>query len=401
MRVRSRLPQALIDGRVESILHAVLIDDSRSILLALRLELRELPGLEVETFTDPEKAIRACAVRQFDLVLVDYNMPKLTGVDVITALRAMPNYELVPIVMVTSETEASVCHSALEAGATDFLRKSADPVELRARVRNLLSLRRAQVELAHKADGLAAAVMAKSAELAASEEELIWRLARAIEYRDGATGDHVSRVAKIARLLARDLGLDEERQRKIYLAAPLHDVGKIGIPDGVLSKPGRLTESERDVMRHHVDIGVKILENGTSDLLQVAERIAGGHHEKWDGTGYPKGLAGEQIPLEARIVALADVFDALCSTRSYKPAWTLVQALEHIQQEKGHHFDPLCVEAFERQWPQIVSIMKGGDADARLCLDHVPALDPAVSVSSASRPNFSKRQPIAEPAGRE
>jgi len=401
MRVRSRLLQALIDGRVESILHAVLIDDSRSILLALRLELRELPGLEVETFTDPEKAIRACAARQFDLVLVDYNMPKLTGIDVITALRAMSNYEMVPIVMVTSETEAAVCLNALNAGATDFLRKSADPVELRARVRNLLSLRRAQVELAHKADGLAAAVTAKSAELAASEEELIWRLARAIEYRDGATGDHVSRVAKIARLLACDLGLDEERQRKIYLAAPLHDVGKIGIPDGVLSKPGRLTESEREVMRHHVDIGVKILENGTSDLLQVAERIAGGHHEKWDGTGYPKGLVGEQIPLEARIVALADVFDALCSPRAYKPAWTLAQALEHIRQEKGRHFDPLCVEAFERQWPQIVSIMTGGDTNARLCLDQVPALDPAMPDSSVICPKLSKRQPISMLSGRE
>ncbi|MCF1453962.1 HD domain-containing phosphohydrolase [Agrobacterium vitis] len=382
-------------------MHAVVIDDSRSTLLALRLELLEITGLEVETFADPEEAIRVCETRQFDLVLVDYNMPKRSGIEVITALRAMPNYELVPILMITSETETAVCLSALEAGATDFLRKSADPVELKARARNLLSLRRAQMELSLRADGLAAAVTAKSAALVASEEELIWRLARAMEYRDGETGDHVSRVAQISRLLAQDLGLDEDRQRKIYLAAPLHDVGKIGIPDGVLSKPGRLTDSERDMMRRHVDIGVKILENGTSDLLRVAERIAGGHHEKWDGTGYPKGLSGREIPLEARIVALADVFDALCSPRAYKPAWSLQDALDHIRREKGRHFDPACVEAFERQWSKIASVMGADETDMRIHVDGAPSLDTAYPENALCPRKQAKYQPTAQTAGRE
>ncbi|MCE6076229.1 response regulator [Agrobacterium vitis] len=382
-------------------MHAVVIDDSRSTLLALRLELLEITGLEVETFADPEEAIRVCETRQFDLVLVDYNMPKRSGIEVITALRAMPNYELVPILMITSETETAVCLNALEAGATDFLRKSADPVELKARARNLLSLRRAQVELSLRADGLAAAVTAKSAALVASEEELIWRLARAMEYRDGETGDHVSRVAQISRLLAQDLGLDEDRQRKIYLAAPLHDVGKIGIPDGVLSKPGRLTDSERDMMRRHVDIGVKILENGTSDLLRVAERIAGGHHEKWDGTGYPKGLSGREIPLEARIVALADVFDALCSPRAYKPAWSLQDALDHIRREKGRHFDPACVEAFERQWSKIASVMGADETDMRIHVDGAPSLDTAYPENALRLQKQTKYRSTRQPAGRE
>lgn len=339
-------------------MNVVLIDDSRSVLLALRCELEKLDGVEVDTFEDPEVAIHECGQKQFDLVLVDYNMPKRTGLDVIRALRAMATYDLVPVVMITSETERLLKMSAIEAGATEFLQKPVDMIELRARVKNLLNLRRAHMELATRAEGLVAVVNAKSVELAASEEEIIWRLARAIEYRDGVTGDHVSRVAQISLLIAQDLKLDAGLCRKIYLAAPLHDIGKIGIPDEILSKPGRLTLAERNVMRQHVDIGVKILENGTSDLLLVAERIAGGHHERWDGGGYPKGLSGDDIPIEARIVALADVFDALCSPRSYKSAWSPQDALAHVIREKGHHFDPACVEAFERQWVNITAILE-------------------------------------------
>lgn len=335
----------------------VLIDDSRSVLLALRHELEQLDDVHVHAFEDPEQAVVECSKQNFDLVLVDYNMPRLTGIDVIRALRAMPAYDLVSIVMITSETERLLKVSAIEAGATDFLQKPIDMVELKARVKNLMNLRRAHLELADRAEGLVAVVHAKSVELAASEEEIIWRLARAIEYRDGATGDHVSRVAQIALLIAQDLNLDPDLCRRIYLAAPLHDIGKIGIPDDILAKPGHLTAAERDIMRQHVEIGVKILENGTSDLLLVAERIAGGHHERWDGCGYPKGLSGDDIPIEARIVSLADVFDALCSPRPYKAAWSPHDALVHIFREKGHHFDPACVDAFERQWAKISAIM--------------------------------------------
>ncbi|MBB4954830.1 putative two-component system response regulator [Agrobacterium vitis] len=379
-------------------MNVVLIDDSRSVLLALRCELEQLAGVRVDTFEDPEIAVSACAHTQFDLVLVDYTMPKLTGLDVIRALRAMPSYDLVPVVMITSETEKLLKMKAIEAGATDFLQKPVDMIELKARVKNLLNLRRAHLDLAVRAEGLVADVNAKSIELVASEEEIIWRLARAIEYRDGATGDHVSRVAQIALLIAQDLQLDPDFCRQIYLAAPLHDIGKIGIPDEILSKPGHLTLTERDIMRQHVEIGVKILENGTSRLLLVAERIAGGHHEKWDGSGYPKGLSGEAIPIEARIVALADVFDALCSPRSYKPAWSPQDALVHIFREKGHHFDPACVDAFERQWPQIVTIMATHAEPAvklRLAATQSVASDLAPAQSpdqgSAPHPQFAGR----------
>jgi putative two-component system response regulator len=358
-------------------LNVVLIDDSRSVLLALRVELEKLENVAIETYENPEVAIKACAEKQFDLVLVDYNMPKMTGIDVVVALKGMPSYDLVPIVMITSETEALLKVNAIEAGVTEFLQKPVDLVELKARVKNLLNLRRAHVELSRRADGLVAVVHAKSNELAASEEEIIWRLARAIEYRDGATGDHVSRVAQISLLIAQDLKLDADLCRRIYLAAPLHDIGKIGISDEILCKPGRLTPAERDTMRQHVDIGVQILGNATSDLLLVAERIAGGHHEKWDGSGYPKGLAGEQIPLEARIVALADVFDALCSARPYKPAWSLQDALAFVFRESGRHFDPACVDAFNRQWSGIVSIMETSRQEAsRQETSSGPLLDP-------------------------
>jgi putative two-component system response regulator len=345
-------------------LNVVLIDDSRSVLLGLSVALGQLEDIVIETYEDPAGAIEACTEKQFDLVLVDYNMPKLTGVDVIVALRSMPSYDLVPIVMITSEAEKRLKVNAIEAGATEFLRKPVDLVELKARVKSLLNLRRAHLELAKRADGLVDVVNAKSVELAASEEEIIWRLARAIEYRDGATGDHVSRVAQISLLIAQDLKLDEDLCRRIYLAAPLHDIGKIGISDGILCKPGRLTESERDIMRQHVEIGVQILGNSTSDLLLVAERIAGGHHEKWDGSGYPKGLSGDQIPLEARIVALADVFDALCSARPYKAAWSLQDALAYVVRESGRHFDPACVVAFNRQWDRIIAVMETSKQDS-------------------------------------
>jgi putative two-component system response regulator len=342
--LRAEVP---LPGWWSKALNVVLIDDSRSVLLALSRELEQIEDVQVHAFEDPEVAIIDCAKSQFDLVLVDYNMPNLTGIDVIKTLREMPLYDLVPIVMITSDTDTFLKMSAIEAGATEFLQKPVDMVELKARVKNLLNLRRAHLALATQAQGL----------VAASEEEIIWRLARAIEYRDGATGDHVSRVAQIALLIAQDLKLDSDFCRKIYMAAPLHDIGKIGIADEILTKPGRLTPDERDIMRQHVEIGVKILENGTSDLLRVAERIAGGHHEKWDGTGYPKGLAGENIPIEARIVALADVFDALCSPRPYKSGWRPQDALAHIFGEKGRHFDPACVDAFERQWTKIAAVM--------------------------------------------
>ncbi len=274
----------------------LLIDDSKSVLAALDLALSGIPGLETTSMDDPAEALQLCRCMIFDLVLVDYTMPQMTGVEFIGALRTLSNYEHVPVVMVTSQRERAIRLAALEAGATEFLSKPFDGAELKARVVNLLNLRKFQLDLSGQADMLKRLVDNATSKLAAREEEIIWRLARAIEFRDGCTGDHISRVAQLAALLGEEMGLNEARCRMIYLATPLHDVGKIGIADGILTKPGRLTPEELKEMRRHVEIGVRILENGSSELLQIAERIAAGHHEKWDGTGYPRGDQGQFDP---------------------------------------------------------------------------------------------------------
>ena len=244
------------------------------------------------------------------------------------------------------------------------MNKPFDPTELQARVVNLLALRSAQVELADRATWLAGKVEQATAHLLAREEEIIWRLARAIEYRDGDTGEHVSRVAQISKLIAGGIGLTQHHCRMIYLAAPLHDIGKIGIADAILGKPGKLTPAEIGIMREHVTIGARILENGSSELIRTAELIAQSHHERWDGTGYPDKLSGNDIPIEARIVAIADVFDALCSQRPYKPAWPIDKAYAEIITCSGSHFDPACVSAFCDKWSEIEAIMLGAPAEA-------------------------------------
>ncbi|WP_187967994.1 HD domain-containing phosphohydrolase [Aquibium microcysteis] len=343
-------------------MRTIVIDDSRSSLLAVVDQLSRLENCEPEGFLDPEEALARCRLEQFDLVLVDYVMPRMDGLEVLAALRALDRYATVPIVVITSMNDRDLKRRAIELGATDFLTKPFDWSELLARARNLLDLRQAQVELADRAARLAREVEAAVRHLSEREEEVIWRLARAVEYRDGTTGDHVSRVATISRLIAEALGFDQERQRMIYLAAPLHDIGKIGIADAILNKPGRLSADEFDQMRTHVSIGARILDGGSSELVRIAALIARTHHERWDGTGYPAGLAGEAIPIEGRIVAVADVFDALCSERPYKPSWPVERARAEILSLGGSHFDPACVAAFDAQWPKIADVLRANEA---------------------------------------
>lgn len=335
----------------------LIVDDSRSSLALIGMIVSEATKAAPEMCIDPLLALKLCDKVQFDLVIVDHVMPEMDGVEFTAQLRGRSGYRSVPVVMVTSDDSQAVRIDAIKAGATDFLHKPFDPIELQARIANLLALRRAQVELADHANNLVREVERATAHLVAREQEVIQRLARAIEYRDGDTGEHVSRVAQISELIARGLGLSSERCRYIFLAAPLHDIGKIAIPDAILSKPGKLTSEEMAVMRQHVIIGARILERGDSDLIRTAELIALSHHERWDGTGYPDHLSGADIPVEARVVAVADVFDALCSERPYKPAWPLDKARAEIERCSGSHFDPACVAAFVAQWPRIEAIM--------------------------------------------
>jgi putative two-component system response regulator len=344
----------------------LIVDDSRSSLLLLKRAVRRFSDQEIETFVNPLEGLARSRQVNFDIVLVDYTMPEMNGVDFIGRLRGQPGYENVPVVMITSETERKIRLAALKAGATDFLNKPFDPMELKARVSNLLALRQAQLELADRAQSLDRAFRHAAEQAEMREQEIAWCLAQAMALRDGNTGDHVERVANIAQLIAEGVGLDRIQRRNIYLAAPLHDIGKIGIADAILQKPGRLTPDEIEQMRQHVPIGIDILRGSSAELARVATAIIGGHHEKWDGTGYPQGLAGEEIPIEARVVAVADVFDALCSDRPYKQAWPLEEAYEEIVRCSGTHFDPVCVSAFRRKWPAIKALFGDENPEIRM-----------------------------------
>ena len=338
-------------------MHTVLmVDDNMTNLVLVRHLVTRMEGCEALAFTDPGAALAALADTEVDIVLVDYRMPEIDGIEFIRRMRAMPRHEHVPIVMVTTVDERDVTIEALEAGATDFLTKPLEPIEFKVRMRNLLALRGAQKRLAERAARLDAEVAEKTRDLIEREREIIWRLSKATERRDTDTGDHIARMSRICGIVAEELGLPEEECRLVEIASQMHDVGKVGIPDEILFKPGPLSAEERRVMETHATLGWNILEGSKSRLLQMAADIAVSHHERWDGRGYPRGLAGEAIPLAGRITALSDVFDALMSVRPYKPAWPLEKARALIEENTGKHFDPACVEAFFARWDEIVAI---------------------------------------------
>lgn len=290
------------------------------------------------------------------MILVDYMMPVLDGHDFIRLVRRIPECADVPIVMVTTENEKEVRQEAINLGATEFLLKPIDVTEYRSRIRNLLALRQAHNLLKDRATLLQYEVEKATAAILEREKELIVRLSRAAEHRDPETGAHVLRMAHYSRLIAEKLGFPESYLDLILDAAPMHDIGKLGVPDEILLKPGKLTEEEMRIMRKHPKIGARILADSSAPLIKLAEEIAMTHHEKYDGTGYPRGLQAEEIPLSGRIVAVADVFDALTSERPYKRAWSAEDAREYIKKNAGIHFCPVCVDAFLAGWSQVVEI---------------------------------------------
>ena len=347
-----------------------LINDDISALWALQRTLSVLRDVELFMFRSGSNALFDAEINEFDVLVCAYFMPVMDGIEVIRQFRLLPKYQAVPIIMVTSHDERATRLRAVAAGATEFLHKSIDAAELVGRVGNHLALRKAYVEMRDRARLLDGAMSLATLAASQREEEAIWRLARAIDARDGKTGEHISRMAALCLLIARQLGLPPETCRMIHRAAPLHDVGKIGIPDAILFKPDLLTPAEYALMQRHVEIGVRILDNATSDLVQLAQVIAGGHHERWNGSGYPRGLIGTAIPIEARIAAIADVFDALCTERPYKRAWPLEEARDEIVAQSGQLFDPACVDAFLQCWPRIVACMPPGSTSTN---SHKPA----------------------------
>jgi putative two-component system response regulator len=295
----------------------------------------------------------------------------------------MPKFADIPVVMITSIQTDDVRLEALEAGATDFLPKSPQGLEFSVRLRNLVNLGMASRKLSNRAADLAKEVAAATYKLQQREEEIILRLALAVEYRDNDTGEHTLRVAQYSRLIAEQLGQPDRFCRNIYLAAPLHDVGKVAIPDQILLKPGRLSPDEMAVMRTHASIGGEILANSRSELIQLAALIACAHHERWNGTGYPSGLAGEDIPLCARIVMVADVFDALTMKRPYKEAMPIDAAREYLEQQSGQEFDPACVDAFLARWSDVTKICASKERPAVL-VDTTATLVPEMAEADAS-----------------
>lgn len=321
------------------------------------------PELDIVTFADPGEALAFLAEHEPDLVVTDYVMPGMDGLAFLRRLRAIPGCEDVPAIVVTILDDQKIRNDALDAGATDFLNRPVDEHECRARCRNLLLMRAQAKLIADRARLLEDRVVQATEVVRARERETLLRLARAGEYRDATTGNHVLRIARCARALACRLGLHEEGCVDIELAAPMHDIGKVGIPDSILLKPGRLTAAEWEVMRRHTLIGYEILKDSPSRFLKLGAEIALAHHERFDGGGYPHGLAGESIPLAARIVSVVDVFDALISARPYKRPWTPEEALREIQADAGTRFDPRCVEAFVDAFDDICAVSQTlGDA---------------------------------------
>lgn len=303
------------------------------------------PDIEVVSFDDPVAALNWAKNNPVDLVLTDYKMPNMDGVEFTQWLRKIPSCGDVPLIVITCHDDKQLKHRALEAGATDFLGKPVDSTECRARCRNLLSLREHQKITRDRAAWLEQQVNEKTRDLRLRERETLLRLARAGEYRDNETGGHVLRMAYTSRLIAETMGMDEDFCDTIEQAAPMHDIGKIGIPDAILQKQGPLTVDERQIMQRHARIGYDILRDSPSHYLQAGASIAWCHHERYDGNGYPRGLKGKAIPTEAAIVALADVLDALLSKRPYKQPWSMERAIEHIQEQRARHFAPDCVDA--------------------------------------------------------
>lgn len=327
----------------------LVIDDEETNLVLMRRILERAGYTTIADTTNPEEAAQLCRAFRPDLILLDLHMSPLDGFGVLERLApVIPRASYLPILMLTGDSSTPSKKRALSLGAKDFVTKPFDVHEVLLRIHNLLVPRFMHLEMAGYNQLLERQVLERTLELEESRLEVLERLARAAEFRDDDTGQHTRRVGRIARCIAEGVGASRSEVDVIARAAPLHDVGKIGVPDQILLKPGKLTPEEFQVMQQHSSIGAEILAGGRSSLIQHAADIARHHHERWDGSGYPAGLEGDAIPLSARVVALADVFDALAHTRPYRKAWPLDEVLTEIYRQAGAHFDPRLVEAFRR-----------------------------------------------------
>ena len=355
------------------------VDDEQPVLDALRRMLRPQRNIWEMVFVNrPEAAWRQLLEKEFDTVVSDVEMPGMTGLELLQRIQQTERTRDVPVVILTGLEGRELKRKALDLGAADLLNKPVDPEDLLARLHSVLRLKSYQDELRACNDRLERTVEKRTEELCQSRLDVIWRLAKAAEHRDNETANHVIRVGCISRVIAESLGMNRSFVETLFLAAPLHDIGKIGIPDAILMKRGTLGPGEWVTMKQHCVIGQRILREDSivratflqwrganshaeigavgSPFLETAATVALTHHEKWDGTGYPQELAGEKIPLESRIVAVADVFDAVTSKRPYKAPFPEDEALRIICDGEGNHFDPTVYAAFTDALPEIRSI---------------------------------------------
>ncbi len=331
----------------------LIVDDQRPNVVLLEKILRDAGYANLRSTTDGREAVRLYLEIEPDLLLLDLRMPDVDGFQVMDALGLAHAQAYLPILVLTADPEQDTKLRALARGAKDFLAKPFDPVEVLTRIRNILEVRLLYNEVRDQNKVLEFKVRERTKDLSDTQLEVIYRLARVAEYRDNDTGRHILRMARYCATLGEAAGLDGGACERLYNASPMHDIGKIGIPDSVLLKPGRLNATEWEIMQAHTTLGAELLSGSSSELVQAGERIALTHHEWWDGSGYPNHLRGADIPLEGRICALCDVFDALTSERPYKRKWTVDEALEEIIRGEGKHFDPALAALFRGILPQI------------------------------------------------
>lgn len=394
---RSSEPTTWRDNRVQPDRRKVkimIVDDETIDVDTVKRYLKDEGFQNFFVSTDSQSALRDIRKLQPDLVLLDTDMPQVSGLEILDVMRFEKLLQSIPTIVLTASNDPEVRLAALQLGASDFLAKPVDPSELQLRVKNVLAVKAYQDHLAEQSEKLEAKVRVRTQELMRSRQEAIHCLARAGEFRDDDTGHHVTRVGRYSRIIAEEVGYADYKLDLIEHAAQLHDVGKIGIPDSILHKPGKLDPEEFDLMRTHCEIGRKIInpQNDeesirltahnltthtsagnrvmharTSPVLKLAAVIAATHHEKWNGSGYPAGMSGTQIPLEGRIVAVADVFDALSSSRPYKKAFSVEKCLQILGEGRGSHFDPDVLDAFFRRLDDILAIRSAYDEIAASC----------------------------------
>ncbi|EMI46267.1 HD domain-containing phosphohydrolase [Rhodopirellula sp. SWK7] len=355
----------------------MIVDDEIANVLIVKKYLERAGYRDFETTTDSTAALRILNATRPDVLLLDVNMPSVDGIEILRKVREEPQFRHLPVLILTANTDEQIKLTCLDLGATDFLLKPVDPMDLTPRVRNSLQAKSFQDRLQNHATELELKVEQRTRELEASRREVVYCLARAAELRDNDTGNHVIRVGRFAGIIAKAMGLPDWFVRDIEMAAQLHDVGKIAIPDAILLKPGKLEPEEFEIiqnhvkfghqiiqphagqdarlMRRHVEFGSDMLRNGSA-LMRLAASIAQTHHERFDGTGYPLGLAAEDIPLEGRITAVADVFDALSAERPYKKAMPREKCFSILEEGRGTHFDPDVLDAFFASTKEIVRV---------------------------------------------